>query len=102
MASCCDDSDEPRVDYNTEVLEQLSNPVTLTTRTDDNERKPGVLGKTTSVTHRYNTVERRSYEAAVFSMRFAISLELLGKFGRQCLQRSHCRYCDNEVRLYQV
>jgi hypothetical protein len=59
MARCCDDNDEPRVDYNTEVLEQLSNPVPVTTRTDDKEQKPGVLGKRTSVTHRYNTAEKK-------------------------------------------
>ena len=56
MASCCDDSDVPRTDYNTEAPEQLSNPVPVSTRSDDNERKPGVLGKWTSVTHRCSTV----------------------------------------------
>jgi hypothetical protein len=72
MVSCCDDSDEHRIDYNTEALEQLSNPVPVTTRSDDNERKPGVLGKRTSVTHRYSTGETRSYETAVERIRFAI------------------------------
>jgi len=81
MVSCCEDSDEPRTDYNTEAPEQLSIPVPLTTRSDDNERKPGVLGKRTSVTHCYSTVETKTYETAVRSIRFAIYVQNPDKFG---------------------
>jgi hypothetical protein len=81
MASFCDDGDEPSTDYDTEALEQLSNPVPVTTRSDDNERKPGVLGKRTSVTHRYSTVETRSYETAIRSIRFATYLQNPDTFG---------------------
>jgi len=81
MVSCCDDSDEPRIDYNTEAPEQLSIPVPVTKRSDDNERKPDVLGKRTSVTHCYSTVETRSYETAVRSIRFAINLQNPDQFG---------------------
>jgi len=88
IVSCCEDSDEPRTYYNTEAPEQLSIPVPVTTRSD-NERKLGVLGKRTSVTHCYSTAETRSYETTVRSIRFAIYLQNPDTFGSIYTQRSH-------------
>jgi hypothetical protein len=98
MVSGCDYGDEPRTDYNTEAPEQLSNPIPVSTRSDDNKRKPGVLGKWTSVTHRYNTVATRSYK-----QQFAVSDPRFTCKTRIPMEANiHCVRTDKQVRLCQI